>query len=72
MQNRCHCGTDNWEWTLDTLARSWIKCKDCGDNMFPKGIGVILINWDATSINHINIEDVLRSNIDNEGVVKEK
>lgn len=71
MLNKCHCGTDNWEWSIDARLRSWIKCKDCGDSMFPEGIGVILINWDVTDIYNINIEDVLRSNIDNEGVVEE-
>lgn len=71
MKN-CKCGKCNWEWQMDDKLRSWITCADCGDNMFDKGVGVILINWHLTDINDINIEDVLRSNVHNNGIVNEK
>ena len=67
----CKCGKNNYEWSVDNLCRSWLKCADCGDNFFSDGMGVILINWDATDINQINIEDVLKSNAHNNGVVVE-
>lgn len=59
---KCKCGKNDWEWQLDNELRSWIKCKSCGDNMFDKGIGVILINWDFADVNHVDIKDVLTSN----------
>lgn len=60
----CKCGNNNYEWFVDELSRSWLKCADCGDNFFDDGIGVILINWDRTSIADINLvdTDVLKNN----------
>ncbi len=66
---KCSCGIGEWRWELDKDLTSWIRCAGCGDSMFDKGIGVILINWDFTDINEINIEDVLRSNKYNNGIV---
>ena len=65
----CKCGRQNWEWQLDYILKSWIRCKECGDNMFDEGVGVILINWEFTTVDDWNIEDVLRSNKFNNGVV---
>lgn len=70
MKNKCSCGKNNWEWTLDSQYRSWIKCKDCGDNMFEDGIGVILISWEKTDINQIDLATVLRANMVNKGIVQ--
>lgn len=67
--NLCKCGIRDWGWEIDSRLRSWIRCKACGGSMFDDGVGVILINWDFTDINDINIEDVLRSNIQNKGIV---
>lgn len=65
----CKCGHNNYEWSVDGFSRSWLKCADCGTNFFDDGIGVILINWRFTDINHINIEDILKSNVHNNGIV---
>ena len=51
----CKCGNNNYEWTNDDLLRSWLKCADCGDNFFDDGIGVILINWNETNIDEIDL-----------------
>ena len=66
---QCKCGANNYEWKMDDLCRSWLKCSVCGTNFFDDDIGVILINWGFTDINHINIEDVLKSNAHENGVV---
>lgn len=70
----CICGENDWEWQLDSLHRSWIKCKGCGENMFGEGIGVILINWDVTSISlgSWSLSDVLKANRDGDSVIKDK
>jgi len=67
----CKCGKNNYVWSMDSMNRSWLKCTDCGSNFFDDGIGVILINWDFTDINHIKVDDVLKSNVHNNGVVIE-
>lgn len=72
MTKSCKCGVNNWDWFMDSLFRSWIKCKSCGDSMFNEGIGVILIDWDVTDIRQITVEAVLRSNNQNGGIVEEK
>jgi len=52
---KCRCGHNNYEWTVDSQLKSWLKCADCGENFFDDGIGVILINWDATNIDEIDL-----------------
>jgi hypothetical protein len=58
----CRCGSNNYKWAVDESFRSWLKCADCGSNFFSDGIGVILINWDNTDVNCINVNDVLENN----------
>lgn len=58
-----------WEWQMDADLTSWIRCKKCDTNMFDDGVGVILISWKHTDISHINIKDVLTSNVHNNGVI---
>ena len=59
-----------WEWQMDDNLTSWIRCKKCGKNMFQKGIGVILINWEATDMSKVNLDEVLISNLLLRGIVK--
>lgn len=59
---QCKCGNNSYEWTVDELYRSWLKCADCGDNFFSDGVGVVLINWYNTDVNRINLDDVLKNN----------
>ena len=66
----CKCGKNNYVWSVDDLFRSWLKCVDCGSNFFDDDIGVILINWRFTDISQITVEDVLISNIRENGVVR--
>ena len=66
----CTCGQNNWAWQTDGLARSWIRCQDCGGSMFGPDIGVILINWDVTDIPDWILKDVLIAN-QSDGVVQE-
>lgn len=66
---KCNCGKCNWEWQVDSDLTSWVRCKNCNSNMFDKGIGVILINWDFTNIRDINIIEVFHSNKHNSGIV---
>ena len=68
---KCKCGKCNWEWQLDDELRSWIRCKECGDNMFEKGVGVILINWDFTTVDDCDLKDVLIANKFKNGVLLE-
>ena len=65
----CKCGIRDWHWTLDSQMRSWIKCRACGENMFDKGIGVILINWDFTTIDDWNLDDVFEANQKSNGII---
>ena len=66
---QCKCGSNNYQWCLDDKLQSWIKCADCGTNLFADDIGVILINWKATNTDDFDIVDVLRSNVNNDGIV---
>jgi len=66
---QCKCGKNNWEWQLNPNLESWIRCKDCKDSMFDKGIGVILINWNTTNINEVSIDEVLFCNKYNKGIL---
>jgi len=66
----CNCGTNNYEWVLDSKLRSFLLCKDCNTNFFDEGIGVILINWEKTDISKICTTDVLTDNINNNGVLR--
>ena len=65
----CSCGKNNYKWSVDDFSQSWLKCANCEDNFFEDDIGVILINWRVTDINHITVEDVLKSNAHEDGVV---
>jgi len=66
----CKCGLRDWNWELDGLDKSWIKCQNCGDSMFEEGIGVILINWDVTlPHDKWDLGDVLEANKDGNGIV---
>lgn len=68
----CRCGKNNYEWSVDESSRSWLKCADCGSNFFDEGIGVILINWDFTTFDEINLDDVLKSNARGNAVLQVK
>jgi hypothetical protein len=65
----CTCGLRNWQWGLDSLMRSWIKCENCGDSMFEPGVGVVLINWDFTDLDKWTLKDVLGANKEGHGIV---
>lgn len=54
----CTCGKNLWEWCLDGVTRSWIKCAGCGDKMFGPDIGVILIHWGSTSLTDVHPGDL--------------
>jgi len=38
--------------------------------MFDDGVGVILINWDSTDVDAFDIGNVLKSNVNNDGIVE--
>ena len=67
---QCKCGNNNYQFCLDDKLRSWMKCKNCKTNMFDDGVGVILINWDSTDVDAFDIGNVLKSNVNNDGIVE--